>query len=63
MGACIEGQSDMSHVVKSSSDSEMLHRNQEFLKQAELPAEQRSQLKTVTASLNKEWKPAFTVVF
>ena len=63
MGACIEGQSDMSHVVKSSSDSEMLHRNQEFLKQAELPAEQRSQLKTVTASIYKEWKPAFKVVF
>ena len=30
----------MSHGVKSSSDIKMLHRNREFLKQAEKPAEQ-----------------------
>ena len=29
--------SKMSHVVKSSSDNKMPHRNREFLKQAEQP--------------------------
>lgn len=40
MGACIEKQFDMSHVVKSGLDNKMLHKNREFLKQAERPAEQ-----------------------
>ena len=40
MGACIEKQFDMSHVVKSGLNNKMLHRNREFLKQAERSAEQ-----------------------
>ena len=56
MGACIERRSVTSHGVKSSSDIKMLHRNREFLKEAEKPAEQLKPVKNESQPLKHNFK-------